>query len=144
MTTGSNVFDMAMVLIDEQDPRTGATDRSENVEYKVRSPGLLNTLMQELCVLDAEWRAARNAGAVPGLVACLDDSLDLSDRVCRGILPYGLAGLLTLEENPACAQYFLSKYERLKEDLKHGTRAKWEKLNAAQDGVEWGQFGSWG
>jgi len=135
MTTGQQIFDMAMVLIDEQDPRTGATDRSENSEFRVRSAGILNLLMQEVCPLDAEWTRARERGASPRIVTGLENPLDMSDRVSRGLLPYGLAGLLVLEENPACAQCFLSKYASLKEEFRRGAGACIERVVDRYGGI---------
>jgi hypothetical protein len=142
-TSGENVFDMAMFLIDEQDPKTGDTGRAENSEYRARTPGLLNLLMQEVCALDAEWLEGRERGAAPGMVVGLADSLDVSDRVARGLLPYGLAGLLVLEENQASAQYFLGKFNTLKEELKRPAFAAAERVRDVHGGVEHGRFGNW-
>ena len=133
MVTGRDVFDIAMVLIDEQDPRTGRTDGSENREYMVRSPGLLNLLMQEAC------EVCFHAGGIHATrkVRDLGHALDLDDRVCTGVLPYGLAGLLVMEENPRCSGILLDTYKRLLETFRRSSSgATHERIDNAYGGFE--------
>lgn len=135
MTTGNDVFALAMNLIDELDPQNGRADRGETRAYKVRVAGLLHILLQELCQFDDSWLRDNDRDAAPSPVDDLDAALDLGDRLCRGVLPFGLAGLLILEENPPCAQVFLSSYRDLKLRFSRSRPARKEEISRLYGGV---------
>lgn len=51
---------------------------------------------------------------VPGVVATIDDTLQVDDVTARTIMPYGLASHLLLTENADSAAFFQQRYEELK------------------------------
>lgn len=104
-TTGQQIFDIAVVLIDEM-PETGVIAEAQVQEYQVRTPAILTLLEQEL--------AFREGLDSPDIITSLSANLTISDRSARMCLPYGLAAHLLLEENPDSASYFEQKYEERK------------------------------
>ncbi len=134
MTNGQWVFEHAITLMDSGDEVTGRMDTGSTRAYKNRTPGLLDLLGEEC------------AGYCPGKTWAppedLEAALSLDDGLCRGVLPYGLAAHLLLEEDPAAASFFQQRYEEL--------LARWrqrqvtaEELEAPYGGVELGEDGRW-
>ena len=101
------VFDAAMYLMNRLGS-TGQTDTRNNESYKARTPALVRLLMQECLAIDD------GAAAAVDEISQLDDALPLDENLCRAAVPYGLAGLLLLEENPGSAAYMIEKYNELR------------------------------
>ena len=157
MATVHDVFDMAMHLMDAQNESTGATQTTDTHEYELRTPNILNTLLDQVYPYSDTYPEQTN-GMRPSLVSVtsLDDYLDLDDYICRNVLPYGLAGLLLTEENPTQANFFWQTYlENLNtaksrlpssgiesvEDVYGGGDG--DNYLARWGGIEYGWFGRW-
>ena len=155
MSTVQNVFDMAIHLIDAQNESTGSTNTADTKEYALRTPNLINTLLDEVYPYSDTYpdTTDETVGSRPSLpsVTALEDYLDLDDYISRNVLPYGLAGLLLTEENPTEANFFWQTYkenlntarDRLPpsgidsvEDVYGGNMVGW-------GGIEYGRFGQW-
>lgn len=157
MATVQDVFDMAMHLMDAQNESTGATQTTDTREYELRTPNILNTLLDQVYPYSDTYPDLSGATTRPSLVSVtsLDDYLDLDDYICRNVLPYGLAGLLLTEENPTQANFFWQTYlENLNtaksrlpssgiegvEDVYGGGEDSWL---GRWGGIEYGWFGQW-
>lgn len=100
--TGQQVFDIAMVLMDELDG--AAINQADAGEYKFKALSILTILQAELLPKTA----------MPTVISDLSQNLSLTDRLCLMVLPYGLAAHLLLIEVPAAASYFNGRYEELR------------------------------
>ncbi|MBR6312799.1 MAG: hypothetical protein IKR51_07475 [Oscillospiraceae bacterium] len=111
MATVQTVFEVAMGLIDELAEPSGAADCPENREYAHRTPAIVNALQNECLRASSTW-AARSPGERPVLprVTAMSQELGLDEGVALGVLPYGLAAHLVLDEDPSLAGYFSQRY----------------------------------
>lgn len=135
MTDGQWVFEHAIALMDSGDEATGAMDTGSTRAYKHRAPAILNLLGEECrgyCLDGAEWTPQEG----------LDTTLPLADELCRGVLPYGLAAHLLMEEDPAAANFFQQRYEELLERWRR-RQARIETVKPPYGGVEKGEDGRW-
>lgn len=119
MTTGQDVFDAAMGLMDEV--LNGLTDTGDTKEYKDRTLLILNVLVGELYPYSDTYNI-ENDGVRPiaSPVTDFDTGIGLDDYICRTLLPYGLAAHLLLDENPSAASFFQQRYEELFRRLQAG------------------------
>ena len=138
------VFDKAMYLIDGQNESTGATLTSDTKEYKVRTVGILNTLLDAVYPASDTFRLSDD-GKRPYLpdVKNFTDELDLDARCLREILPNGLAARLLSEENPSLAKYFQESFEQGIAEARFSKPAVFESVEDPYGGIEYGQFGHW-
>ena len=138
------VFDRAMYLIDAQSESSGATVTTDTREYRVRTVGILNTLLDAVYPASSTYRAGAD-GRRPELPDVLDftDELELDGRVLRDILPHGLAAKLLSEENTKLANYFQQCYEQSLAEARYGAPAVFEDMDGGYGGIEYGQFGHW-
>lgn len=146
-TTGEQVFELTMSLIDELDD-SGEYDTSDTQEYRNRTLSILNVLRGELYIysdthgLNAEWATGRRP--IVGLLTDLEDVIDLDDYICQSVLPYGLAAHLLLDENPTTAGFFQQRYDELKRDLARGLPAESEDIVDVYGGLHpYNEFGMW-
>ena len=88
-------------------------------------------------------RYVRRGGA--GQTARLpgDRGLWLDDGLCQGVLPYGLAAHLLLDENPDVAAFFNQRYAELLSEYRRGIPAASEDIQDLYGGIEYGQFARW-
>ena len=111
MVTVQNVFEVAMGLIDELGEPSGTADCPENREYRHRTPAIVSALQNECLRASATWRALPGGGRpVLPAVTSMSQELGLDDGVALGVLPYGLAAYLVLDEDPSLAGYFSQRY----------------------------------
>ena len=141
MTTVQTIFDIAVRLMDEQHVSSGDTCTEDTRVYLLRTPSLLNSLLDRCAQL--EGLPEDGPRTVPRVQA-MEDPVDLDDRVCTGVLPYGLAGLLLSEEDPGRANFF---WQTFLEQLRWGAFSLPGREQAVADhygvALEHGQFGSW-
>lgn len=104
MITAKQVYDMALVLIDEVTEAGAITpDTPKNYEAKARS--ILTTLQAEILP---------SSVSIP-VIEDLTSSLLVSDKLALTALPYGLASHLMMQEGDmTIASYFNDRYEELK------------------------------
>ncbi|WP_243299140.1 hypothetical protein [Bacillus litorisediminis] len=101
--TGQQVFDMAMVLIDEVS-ETGNIVADNPEYYRARSIKILTLLQAELM----------RVSETPVVINDLSQNLSLSDKQCLTVLPYGLAAHLLIQEDVNTASFFNARYDELK------------------------------
>lgn len=139
------VFDKAMYLIDAQNESTGSTNTSDTQEYKIRTIGILNTMLDTVYSASDTYHVGAD-GTRPVLddIVSFEDELDLDARILRNVLPNGLAAKLISEENPTLANYFEQTFnEQLA--LARATRpAEFEDIVVDPENLlEHGEFGRW-
>lgn len=129
MTTGNDVFDQAIHLMDEQNETNGKTRTQDTKEYEYRTLSILNTLLPELYPYSDTYQTSAN-GKRPIVVRleALSQPIDLDDAICRGVLPYGLAAHLLLGENDTMASFFNQRYSELLSGLRSRSTAVWEDI----------------
>ena len=129
MTTCSDVFDLAMGLMDEVDQDSVSTRTVDTEEYRARTPFILETLLRELYYASDTFNDPRQIDkkrpippyiipsgttiTASNLESFMGKTIDLDDFVARTILPYGLAAHLFLQEDVQSASFFQQRYEEL-------------------------------
>ena len=144
-TTAREIFELSVHLMDENDAITGEADTALSREYKNRTLPILRVLQEECAAYSALPEGTRQAGE---RLACraledLEDEVGLDERLCRGVLPYGLAGHLLLDEDPDRANFFLQRYEELLLSLRQTAPVTFEGIDPSYGGVEMGEFAHW-
>lgn len=104
MTTVQQVFDAAIMLMDQQSEANGRTLTEDNQEYHFRTLHILATLLPQLGV-QAQLQLPEDP-AVPDF----SQFLPLEDGLCLGVLPYGLAASLLAGENEQLATWFQNRF----------------------------------
>lgn len=128
-TTGQQVFDMAIHLMDEQNEATGQTVTGDTKEYLLRSVNLLNVLKHECYDVSDTWQPGEDGKrGVCTYIESLDEDLDLDDVVAQGALPYGLASRLLLGENDVLADFFEQKFQEMLALLRRKSVAVFESI----------------
>lgn len=136
MTTVGEVFDAAMALMDELG-RTGEPRTKDTKEYEYRTPQIIGTLIAEFRLMSGE----RGGFVRP---ESLDDNiLKIDDGYALGVMQYGLAAKLLLDENPASASFFHQKYDELKALYFSRAQADVGEIENLYGGIEYGQFAHW-
>ena len=140
-----DVFDISIRLIDAQNESTGATSTADTKEYMLRTPSLLNSILDRVYPASDTY-AVTESGKRPVCpkVTAMTDHLDLDERICTGVLPYGLAGLLLSEENATLANFFWQTFLEQLEEAKRSLPAAVESVENVYGGIEYGEFGDWG
>lgn len=148
MSTAQDVFDIAIRLMDAQNESTGATETADTKEYLLRAPSLLNSILDRAYPASDSWpeTADRKRPICPKVTA-MTDEIALDERICTGILPYGLAGLLLTEENPALANFFWQTFLEQLEEARRGVPSGIDSVEDCYgfmtDNLEYGQFAQW-
>lgn len=143
MTTAQWVFEKAMNLMDEVSEATGAADTAETAQYKRRTLPILNVLRVECFPYSDTWQAQSGKRPVCPQIEAFDSAIALDDGLCQGVLPYGLAAQLLLDENPSLASYFQQWYEELLGEMKRGVAVCSEEICDLYGGIEYGEFARW-
>lgn len=144
MTTAQWVFEMAMHLMDEANTSTGETDTADTKEYKNRTLPILNILRIE-CFPASDTYTVSKPGKRPICREITDFTtpIGLDDGLCQGVLPYGLAAHLLLDENPDVAAYFNQRYQELLFQYRNGIPSASEAIDPLYGGIEYGWFARW-
>ena len=145
MTTAQDVFDTAMGLIDEVNETTGQTDTTDTREYKNRTLFILNTLRGELYPFSDTYKQAKpGKRPIASRIDSFTSPIGLDDYICQSVLPWGLAALLLLDENPSSANFFQQKYDELKRGLEGGFPTEAEDIEDVYSEVfDYNDFGRW-
>lgn len=104
MTTVQQVFDAAIMLMDQQSEANGRTLTEDNQEYRFRTLPILSTLLPRLGA--TETLKLSEDPAMPDL----SQTVPLEDSLCLGALPYGLAACLLAGENEQLATWFQNRF----------------------------------
>ena len=142
--TMSDVFDVAIAVMDEIND-SGKTQTADTEEYKRRTPGIMNILLAECYpysdlkdpdAADSSWRRV-------DMDAWEDNLYKIDNTLALGIMPYGLAANLLVDENPAAASYFQQRYDELLRGKKSRTPADVGEIENLHGGIEYGHFAMW-
>lgn len=143
------IYDKAIYLIDAQNDSTGATVTGDTTEYRARTIGILNTLIDEVYPASDTFAIGED-GKRPALddITAFTDELDLDARILRDVLPYGLAARLLTEEDPMRSNFFEQIYEQNLALARNSAPANFESIGTDDEdlpygGIEWGQFAYW-
>lgn len=140
------VFDKAMYLIDAQNESTGSTDNSDTTEYKVRTLGILNNLIDDVYPASDTFAISED-GKRPALddLTSFSDEIKMDPYIVRSVLPCGLAAKLLSEENPTLADFFWKLYEQRLAKAREGVPASFESIEDGlpYGGIEYGEFARW-
>ncbi len=144
-TTAQEVFEKAMNLMDEVNESTGQADTNDTKEYKNRTLAILNILRNE-CFPASDTYVVTTPGKRPVCpsIPVFKTAIGLDDYICQGVLPYGLAAHLLLDENPSVASYFQQRYDELLKDAKRALPTGTEDIQSVYGGIEYGEFARWG
>lgn len=145
MNTVQDVFDIAVRLMDAQNESTGVADTADTKEYRLRTPSLINSILDRVYpISDTLTVPLPGKRPIAAKVEAMTDTLDLDERICTGVLPYGLAGLLLTEEDPQRADFF---WQTFLEQIHYCTVSLPSEIQSVEDvygGVlEYGQFAHW-
>lgn len=132
-----------MGLIDSVNETTGATDTTDNREYRQRTLFILNTLRGELYPYSDTWEeSADGKRPVAPVLTEMEQETGLDDFLSQSVLPYGLAAHLLLSEDAAAASFFQQRYEELR-DRRSNVPARSAQITDLYGGIEYGEFGRW-
>ncbi len=144
-TNAQWVFEKAMHLMDEVNESSGSADTADTKEYKNRTLAILNILRNE-CFPASDTYEVTVPGKRPICPEIVDftSAIYLDDAIAQGVLPYGLAAHLLLDENPTMASYFQQRYDEQLEEAKRGVPAVSTDIEDLYGGIGFGQFARWG
>lgn len=143
MVTAQEVFEAAMVLMDELD-ENGKADTPNTKEYKNRALTFINILQQDLYPYSDTFKQKKSGKrAVPVRIENYDAAIPLDDKICIGVMPYGLASHLLAQEDRDTANFYEQKYMEAKLGLNVGFLAESEDIEDVYGGIEYGSFGRW-
>ena len=136
LNTVQSVFDIAIRLMDAQNAATGGTDTADTREYALRTPSLLNSLLDRVYRFSDTY-AAEETGKRPVCpkVTAMTDTLHLDEGLCTAVLPYGLAALLLSEENPALANFFHATFLTELREFGGALAAEFEPIEDVYGGI---------
>lgn len=148
MITVQTVFDIAIHLMDAQNESTGSTETADTKEYQLRTPSLLNSILDRAYPASDNFpEAVERKRPICPKISAMTDEIDLDERISTGILPYGLAGLLLTEENPVLANFFWQTFLEQLEEAKRGVPAGIDSVEDVygflSDTLEFGRFAQW-
>lgn len=141
-TTAKWVFEKAMHLMDEANESTGQADTDETRTYKTRTLPILNVLRVECYPASDTCQIQPGKRPVCPEITGFDSPIGLDDFLCQGVLPYGLAAHLLLDENPSLAAYFQQRYEELLRQARTSLAAAADIVNL-YGGIEHGRYSYW-
>ena len=109
--TARQVYEMALDIMNERDESGVYNTDIGDIEKNVLSA--LNIVCVAVHDTDCRMKGVKcryDENSPPALES-LDDTLIQHDAICRGVMPYGLAFLLLLEEEPKRAEKFKQLYD---------------------------------
>lgn len=137
MKTVKDIFIQAMGLMDELDSAGGA-ENGGTAEYERRTPGIVNMMISEYRII------AGLPGAFIAVESMDDPVMKIDDAYAAGVMHYGLAANLLVDENPAAASFYEQRYEELRNIYFSRRKAEGgEKIEDMYGGLEYGQFARW-
>ncbi len=112
MNTVQDVFDIAIRVMGENNDSTGETKTSDTKEYMVRTPSILNSILDQVYPASDTYPKDTPNGKRPiaRKVHAMTDELDMDEKICTNVLPYGLAGLLLTEDSPELSDFYWNTY----------------------------------
>ena len=130
--TVQEIYEIALALMNEPDQET----------YRSRVPVLLSSLIGRVWQFSEEHEFGPHSMFSP--VSALTDTVEGLDRTLMcSVLPYGLAALLYLDEDPARANSWWGIFSEELDLCARNRPAAFERIENAYGGPEHGQFGRW-
>lgn len=137
MTTVKNVFDAAIMLMDEQSESTGKTHTTDTNEYRYRTLHILNTIMPQLYPYSDTYDPTGPGRPVCPPLILPENATDpdftqpipLDDSLGWGVLPYGLASHLLSGENESLSQWFRMRFEQAIIELRGKTPKSFQPIS---------------
>lgn len=138
MKTVYDVFEAAMGLMDELDGE-GKAENRDTAEFGRRTVGIVNSLMSEFRIFSGD-----RGGFVP-VEGMEDYLLKIPDVYALGVMHYGLAANLLVDENPPAASFYEQRYEELRNlyFARCGGEDGDGTIRDLYGGIEFGKFGRW-
>ena len=136
MKSVKEVFAAAMALMDELDGEGKAQTR-DTKEYEKRTPGIMETLMAEKRLFFGE------RGSWAPIESMEDEIAGADDVYAMGVMQYGLAAKLLIDENPRAASFYHEKYEENRRLYALRERGEIGKIEDLYGGIEYGEFSRW-
>ena len=144
MRSVKEVFDIAIHLIDAQNESNGATETSDTKEYLLRTPNLLNSILNRAYPYSDTYVPVAEKRPTHELVKTATDMINMDDYICLTVLPYGLAALLVNPEGDnALANFFWQMFEEGLEAAKRNLPSGIEPIENAYGRLEYGEFSKW-
>ena len=142
--TVQSVFDKAIKLMDSQNESTGSTETADTKPYKLRTAAILNSILDR-CLPASDIQPKTEPGRRPICPKVTDfaDEIQLDERICTGVLPYGLAGLLLTEEDPERANFYWQTFLEQLAIAEMNRPAEEAQITDVYGGIEFGQFADW-
>ncbi len=136
MKTVHDVFEAAMGLMDELDGEGNAENR-DTAEFGLRTPGIVNSLISEFLILSG------NRGGFVPTEGMEDYLLKIPDVYALGVMHYGLAANLLVDEDPSAASFYEQRYEELRNLYFARCGGENGEVLDLYGGIEFGKFGRW-
>ena len=138
------IFDIAIHLIDAQNESTGSTETTDTKEYLLRTPNILNSILNRAYPYSDTYIPAAEKRPVHPAVMSADDMVEMDDYICLTVLPYGLAALLVNPEGETgSASFFWQMFEEGLISARNSLPAGVEQIENAYGGLEYGEFSRW-
>lgn len=135
------IFDIAIHLIDAQNESSGATETTDTKEYRLRTPNLLNSIINRAYPYSDTYRGVAEKRPVHPVVSGMSDLVDLDDYLCLTVLPYGLASLLVNPEGEGnLASFFWQMFEEGLVAARNSLPSSIEPVESVYGGLEYGWF----
>ena len=151
MTNAQMIFELAISLMDEVDETTGNADTADTAEYKNRTLSILNVLRGECFRYSDTWEVLEpGKRPICPIISDFEGAIAIDDGIAQGVMPYGLAAHLLLDENPTAASYFNQRYQELLEECANGLPSGSGSIenvygdwSTGTGGIEYGEFSRW-
>jgi hypothetical protein len=137
MKTVEDIFNASMALMDELDA-DGSAQTTDTEEYVNRTPGIINMMVSEYRIL------AGTSGTFIAVEGLDDLVLNIPDNYALGVMYYGLAANLLVDENPTAASFYEQRYEELRNLYFSRQQSDGdEEITDLYGGIEYGEFSRW-
>lgn len=136
MVLVSDVFKTAMGLMDELS-KSGSAQTVDTDEYKYRTPSAINIMVAELKMLVGDREDWLPISSIGDIVPNVSTSYGI------GVMPYGLAANLLIDENPTAANFYQQRYEEMRNNFLRRQTATFEDIKDVYGGVGYGEFSRW-
>lgn len=131
-TTVRDIYNAALAIMNESDPDGG---------YAGRTAAIVNTLIGDCWRVSEQHRFGPHSTWKP--VSSLDDTVSGIDvTLCLAAMPYGLAAMLYLDEDPVRSRSWWSVYQEQYEKCRRSP-GSFESVEDLYGGVEMGRYGQW-
>lgn len=142
--TAKEIFDIAIHLIDAQNESNGNTETADTKEYLLRTPGLLNSILNRAYPYSDTYEPVAEKRPVHPKLESPSDPVEMDDYICLSVLPYGLASLLVNPEGDSAIASFL--WQMFEEGLvlaRNSLPTEIQPIESAYGGLEYGWFSKW-